>query len=312
MPSGGLATRIGLARRRWAGLSGAARGVTWMLLAGINFSLMVATVKWLGAHLDSFQIAFFRCLFGLVMILPFVLSAGAPALRTRHLAMHVLRALFGISAMCAGFYAVTRLPLADVSAMTFTKGMFMMVLAVLFVGERVRWRRWSATAVGFVGVLIMVRPGAAGFQPAMLVALAHAFFAGVVVTLIRRMPMSERPVTLMFYFGLIATPVVFVPAWFVWTPVDGHDLALLALAAALGVAGQACAIHAHRAGEASIVAPFDYTRLLYATALGFLLFGDLPDLWTLAGAGVIVASSLYIVRRELRLGRRLTGGPMSH
>jgi len=275
-----------------------------MLFAGLGFSLMVATVKWLGDHLHPFQITFFRCLIGLLVILPFALRRGARAVHTQHLRMHLSRGLIGVSAMTAGFYAVTRLPLADVTAVSFTKAMFMIVLAALFVGERVRWRRWTATAVGFVGVLIMVRPGSAGFQPAMLAALMHAFLAGVVVTLIRRMPLSERPVTLLFYFGLVATPASLLPAWYVWTPVGAYDLALMALAAVLGVAGQGCAIRAHRAGEASIVAPFDYSRLVFATALGFLLFGDLPDRWTAAGAAVIVTSSLYIAHRELRLGRR--------
>ncbi len=291
-------------RTRWAALPGATRGVIWMLLSGLGFSLMVATVKWLGDHLHPFQITFFRCLIGLVVILPFVVRSRGRVLRTRHPLMHLSRGLVGFSAMTAGFYAVTRLPLADVTAVSFTKAMFIIVLAVLFVGERVRWRRWTATAVGFVGVLIMVRPGSAGFQPAMLAALAHAFLAGVVVTLIRRLPLSERPTTLLFYFGLVATPASLLPAWVVWTPVSANDLVLLTLAAVLGVAGQGCAIRAHRAGEASLVAPFDYARLVFATGLGFLLFGDLPDRWTLAGAAVIVASSVYIAHRELRLGRR--------
>jgi drug/metabolite transporter (DMT)-like permease len=301
--------RVAVLRRRWQALSGGARGVLWMLLAGLGFSLMSATVKWLGGSLHPFQIVFFRCFFGLLIILPFASRGGGRAMRTGRPGLHLLRALIGIWAMSAGFYAVTRLPLADVTAVSFTKGMFMVVLAVLFVGERVRWRRWTATLVGFMGVLIMVRPGSAGFDPTMLVALLSAFLAAIVVTLIRRMPLSERPVTILFYFGLITTPVALLPAWLVWTTPSPAELALLALAAGLGVAGQGCAIRAHRAGEASIVAPFDYARLLFATGLGFLLFGDLPDAWAAAGAMVIVASSVYIGRRELRLGRTLAAEP---
>jgi drug/metabolite transporter (DMT)-like permease len=304
--------RAALLQRRWAALSGSARGVLWMLLAGLGFSLMSATVKWLGGSLHPFQIAFFRCFFGLVIVLPFALRHGGAALWTGRPVLHLARALVGITAMTCGFYAVTHLPLADVTAVGFTKGMFMVVLAVLFLGERVRWRRWTATAVGFVGMLIMVRPGSAGFDPVMLVALLGASLAAVVVTLIRAMPLSERPVTLLFYFGLITTPVAFLPAWLVWQSPGWQELALLALASGLGVAGQGCAIRAHRAGEASIVAPFDYARLLFATALGFALFGDLPDEWTVVGATVIVASSLYIARRELRLGRTVSDrGPLS-
>ncbi|MFQ5954839.1 MAG: DMT family transporter [Kiloniellales bacterium] len=300
---------VGVMQRRLAALPDATQGVLWMLAAGLSFSLMAATVKWLGAHLHPFQIAFFRCALGLMLVLPLVLRTGLPAVRTRHSRLHVTRGLAGILAMSAGFYALAHLPLADVAAISFTKGMFMVMLAVLFVGERVRWRRWTATAIGFLGVLIMVRPGSAGFQPIMLVALMNAFLAGVVVTLIRRFPPSERPITILFYFGLVTTPVALVPAWLVWTPVGWQDLALLALAAGFGVVGQACAIRAHRAGEASIVAPFDYSRLVFATALGFLLFADLPDRWTVAGAAVIVMSSLFIWYREMRLGLRAPPDP---
>ncbi|MCH7780475.1 MAG: DMT family transporter, partial [Acidobacteria bacterium] len=153
-------------RRRKAG---ATRGVAWMLLAGLGFSLMVATVKWLGDHLHPFQITFFRCLIGLMVILPFVLRSRGRVLRTRHLGMHLSRGLIGVSAMIAGFYAVTRLPLADVTAVSFTKAMFIIVLAVLFVGERVRWRRWTATAVGFAAARwhpgTNIGRGLIGFNP---------------------------------------------------------------------------------------------------------------------------------------------------
>ncbi len=304
--------RVDVLQRRLAALPEAAQGVLWMLLAGLNFSLMAATVKWLGAGLDSFQIAFFRCAFGLALVLPFVLRAGLPAMRTRHARLHVMRALAGILAMSAGFYALTHLPLADVAAVSFTRGMFIILLAVLFLGERVRWRRWTATGVGFLGVLIMLGPGSAGFEPVMLVALMQAFMAGVVVTLIRRLPTSERPITVLFYFGMITTPVSLVPALLVWTPVGWQELGLLALGAGFGVVGQACAIRAHRAGEASIIAPFDYARLVYATLFGFLLFADLPDRWTVLGAAVIVASSLFIWYRETRLGLKATGVPTPH
>ena len=164
----------------------------------------------------------------------------------------------------------------------------------------------------------MLRPGAAGADPAMLVALASALFAAVVVTLIRRMPLSERPVTILFYYGVVSTPIILIPAWSVWTPPTWEHLALMLLASVFGVAGQGFAIRAYRGGEASFVAPFDYARLLFATALGVAIFGHLPDAMTALGAAVIVASSVYIARREMQLGRKhslgktLASGGKSH
>ena len=128
-------------------LPGNARGALWMLGAVTAFAIMDALIKWVGQTLDPFQIAFFRCVFGGLFILPFALRNGPAALRTRRWGGHLARALIGYTAMVLGFYAVTHLPLADATALSFTRPLFMIVLAVLFLGEAVRWRRWSAAGV---------------------------------------------------------------------------------------------------------------------------------------------------------------------
>lgn len=289
---------------RWLALPANVRGALWILAASVLFSVMAAMVKTVGARLDSFQIAFFRCVFGLVVILPFMAKAGPQVFRTRRLPMHVLRALAGVTAMFCGFYSITHLPLADATAISFAKPLFMIVLAVLFLGEVVRWRRWTATVVGFVGVLIMINPGENGLNPAMAAALAGTLCVAVVVVLVKRLSTTEAPLTILFTFGVVSTLVSAVPAAFVWQMPTGIELVLLILIGSLGAAGQSCAIRGFRVGEATAVVPFDYSRLLFAGALGYVLFGDVPTTNTLAGAALIVASTLYIALREARLGRK--------
>jgi drug/metabolite transporter (DMT)-like permease len=155
-------------RARWAGLSGNSRGALWMIASGLGFTAMAVGIKLLGDRLDNFQIAFFP-------ILPFLPQVGLAGLRTRHLHIHGVRGVFGLMAMYCSYYAIAHIPLADYTALSFTKPLFATVLAVLILQEIVRWRRWTATLVGFLGVLVMVRPGAGSFQPAALAALADAF-----------------------------------------------------------------------------------------------------------------------------------------
>lgn len=281
------------------------RGALWVLLAVALLSVMSALVKTVGQRLDTFQIAFFRALFGLAVILPFMLRVGRAGFATRRPLAHVSRGILGVSAMMCGFYAVTHLPLADATAITFTKPLFLVLLATPFLGETVGPRRWAAVAVGFVGALIMVRPGGAGFDGAALVALGGAFLVAVVTVVVKKLSETERPVTILFYFGITSTTVAAIPAAAVWQAPTLAELALLLTIGALGATAQTCTIRAYRVGEASAITPFDYARLVFAGLLGVVFFAEIPDAWTLLGAGIIIASSFYIARRE---GRRRANG----
>lgn len=289
-----------------------------MIAASLGFTVNSAMVKSLAAGhagaagLDVFQISFARALFSFALVLPFLLRAGPGALRTRHPGLHVIRAFAGSAAMVCGFYAVGQLPLADFTALSFTQPLFVTLLAVLLLGEQVRWRRWLATAVGFVGVLIMVRPGAATFDPAALVALASVLGIAVAVTMVKRLPEGESQATMLAYFCLMSLAMTALPAFFYWTPPSLEQWGLLAAVGTLGVASQAMIIRAYRAGEASFVAPFDYLKLILAGLIGFIFFAELPGVWTLVGAAVIVASAFYIARREAAVsGTRKPAPPVS-
>jgi drug/metabolite transporter (DMT)-like permease len=166
----------------------------------------------------------------------------------------------------------------------------------------VRWRRWSATLVGFLGVLIMVRPGAAAFDPAAFFALAMALGIAVAVILLKRFPEGESHVAMLTWFSLAAIALSLGPALYVWRVPTAGEWGLLVAVGLLGLGSQAMFIRAFWVGEASFVAPFDYSKLLLAGLIGFLLFGELPDHWDLAGAAVIIAATVYIARREGQLG----------
>ncbi len=294
--------------RAWERLPGNVQGAAWITASALTFTLMATTIKALGPHMTSFEIAFFRSLFGLCITLPFCLRAGIPGFATRRPALHLGRAAAGVSAMLCGYYGYIHLPLADAVAISFTKTLFMIVLAVLFLGESVHRRRWSATAVGFVGVLIMLRPGGGAPVVATLAALAGAASVSAGIVFVKKLSGTERPATILFYYGVIATLATLPPALLVWTPPDSQQLALLALLALLAVSGQFCAIRGYRVGEATALVPFGYSRLIFAAVIGFLLFAEVPDLWALAGAAVIALSTLYIGLREAIRGKRPASG----
>jgi drug/metabolite transporter (DMT)-like permease len=278
-------------------------GALWMIASGIVFSAQGAIVKLLGMRLDSFEIAFFRCVFGLLVVLPFVFRGGTALFLTGRPGLHVVRALVGVSGMFCGMYALTRLPLADATAISFAKPLFAVVLAATFLGELVGWRRWTATAAGFVGVVVIVRPGTQTFELAHVAALLGAFLIADVIVLVKKLQGSEKNATIMAYFGIVTSIASLGPALLVWQTPTWTELALLAGIGATASSGQWMALKAFRAAEASAVVPYDYLRLVFAIVYGWLFFAEVPDGWTLAGSAILIGATLYIAYREIRLGK---------
>jgi len=285
------------------GLPDNTRGALWIVLGCVMFSCMTAVVKYLGGSFDSFQLAFFRALFGLFAVLPFFLRHGLGVVRTRRLGMQLTRAVGGSLAMLSGFYAITHLPLADAVSISYARALFLIPLAVLFLGEVVRLRRWTATAVGFVGVIIMLRPGG-DIAPATFVAVFGAFLVASITIMIKKLSTTEQPESLLFYFGAVSSLVALGPALMVWRAPGLVELVFLMAIGALGAAGQYFMIRGYRIGEATALLPFDYTRLLFAGAIGYLVFAEVPDIWTITGALIVAAATLYIGVREARLGKK--------
>ena len=291
-------------RARWQSLDQRQQAVAWMLGSALFFSLNMAMIKLLAiGGLNPFQIAFARSFFAFLALLPVLARKGRQVFHTQHPWVHFTRAIAGAGALFLGVHASALLPLADMTALSFTTPLFTVVLAALLLKEQVRWRRWAATLVGFLGVVVMVRPGAASFDPNAFLALGSALLVALASSMVRRFPPGESQTVMLFYFCVtsfvIATPFAFI-AWQEPTPLQWLLLVGVGL---VGVLAHAMFLTAYKAAEASFVAPFDYTKLIFAIVWSLLFFGEAPALWTLAGALLIVASTLYIARREARLGR---------
>lgn len=291
----------------FAALSGNVQGALWLIFGALFFSGMGLCVKLLGERLPSIEIAFFRAMTGLAVVLPLMAQEGIGLWRTQRLGAHFGRALLGTGGMVCGFYAFTNLPLAEATAISFTKPLFMVVLAALVLHETVRARRWTATAVGFLGVLLMMRPGSEAMEAAALVALLGAAFGALVTIFIKQLVATERKSTIMAYLGLTGMILTGLPMLFVWVTPNLYEVSLIVLMGLVGSIAQLCLMQAFKLGEASALAPFDYARLPFAAAFGWFFFGELLDGWAIAGVLVIILSSTYIAWREAqlaRLGRR--------
>jgi drug/metabolite transporter (DMT)-like permease len=282
-------------------LAGNARGCIWMALCGLGFSIMASFVKLAGqAGIATIEITFFRCLFGFLLLTPFILRAGPGALRTQHMPAHVWRSVLGILAMVCSYLGIAKLELATYTALSFSKPLFALVLAVFILKEDVRWRRWAATFVGFLGVLVMMQPGSGTFDAWALLALGEAFSIAILITILKRLPASETPLVMLFYYGIIATALIAPPAIYFWEWPSATGWIYLCIIGVMGALSQYWWILAFKAGDASVVAPFDYLRLLFAGAIGFFAFAEIPDRWTLIGSALIIGSTIYIAQREAR------------
>ena len=292
---------LALPRERFAKLSPNLQGALWLLLSCLGFSVMATFVKFAAREVSPFEITFFRCFFGLLVLLPVIAWHGVGSLRTKHFGMHAWRGILGATAMGCAYFGLSKMPLAAYNALSFSKPLFAVLLAVLVLQEEVRWRRWAATFVGFLGVLVMMRPGTDAFDPNGLFALGDALSIAILITVLKKLPAYERPMAMLFYFGLVSSPIALALAIPHWTWPSAETWLLLAAIGTTGALSQYWWIMAFRAGEASAVAPFDYSRLLFSAVFGLAFFAEVPDAWTLAGAALIVASTIYIARREARL-----------
>ena len=283
----------------WQALTANSRAAVWMLLAVLAFSVNNVSLKSLTRELDPLQIMFVRGVLMTGFLLP--IAWHTRALATKRIGAHLTRSVLGSSGAYLFILALSLAPVADVVALSFSRALFIVVMAVLILGEVVGWRRWTACAVGFIGVLVMVRPGFGELNLGMLAAACDAILSAGVALTLKSLGRTERPQTIVFYFGLLSTLFSMVPAILVWRAPSANAWALLALTGVLATCGQFAITRAWTEGEASIVAPLAYVQLVLSGGLAYLIFRETPDTLGLAGAAVIVASTLYIALREARL-----------
>lgn len=274
------------------------RGAIFIVAGGFFFALQSAGLKEVSQRLDLWQVVFLRSALLTLFILPAALARGGIA--TKRPAAHFGRSVLGLAGFVCMLYAIAHAPLADVTALTFTKQLFMVPLAILLLGEAVGWRRWGAVLVGFLGVLIMVRPGDAAFDLALLAALGNGLLTAWVAIVLKQLSRTERPETIVFYFGFYSALLMAVPAVLNWTWPSSWDWAVLVAAALCGTLGQSMTVRGWAVGDASAMAPMGYVYLVHVALLGFFIFGEIPTVWTFLGSAVIIAATLYIALRESR------------
>ena len=285
------------------------RAAAWMIASCVFFTALTGLIRHLSATLDPLEIVFFRNLFGLIVMLPWLMRLGLGALRTRRLRLYGFRALIGLTAMIAWFTAVSRMNLADAVALSFTAPLFATVVAIFLLAEVVRLRRWAAVIAGFVGAMVILRPGFAAIPPEALLVLLSATMMGLSVCLVKLLARTEPVGPIVFYMVLILTPASLIPALFVWRTPGLDEFAWLL---ALGVAatlGHICMTRAFTMADATAVLPFDFVRLPLIALLGWVAFGQALDVWTGVGAAIIIAASVYIAHREAVHRRTLTTPP---
>ena len=278
----------------------------WMVGSGVFFTGLSGAIRHLGQEMHPFEVAFFRNLFGLVFMLPWLAHAGLAGLRTRKLALYATRCLLGLASMLCWFTALALLPIAQAVALSFTAPLFATVMAAVYLKETVRLRRWTATTLGFIGVLVILwpqldMPGGGSFSTGAILAILSTMLSVVVSLIVKRLSATEPANAIVTYMVLIMTPMSLVPAAFFWTWPPVETWAWLVAMGALGSLGHICYVRAFAMADASAVMPYDYTRLLFAAVLGWLLFGEVPTAYTWAGGAIIVASAIYIARREAQL-----------
>ncbi len=290
------------------------RAALLMLASTVAFGLMAVCIRLASHAAPTLEVAFFRNFFGFLALLPILLwpllreprplAAFVENVRTAQLRRYVVRCGIGFVSMFCGFWAIANLPMAQAISLAYSSPIFITIAAALWLGETVRRRRWLAVTVGFIGVLVIVRPWSHAFTTGTLVAIAAAMLTALVAIQIKQLSRIDRADTIVFWTYVLWVPISLVPALFVWRTPHGIEWLWLALCGMLGTAGQLLWTRALKLDEVSALTPISFVQLPIVTLAGWLLFGEPVDAMTMLGAGIILAATFYIAHREAVLARR--------
>lgn len=269
-----------------------------MCLSTIAFSIMHGLVRFVSEVLPPFQIAFFRNIFGLAFLLPLLMRSRFAILRTKQIGLHALRGVINMAAMLMFFTALAISPIAKVTALGFTAPIFMAILAVLVLGERFRIYRWSAIFLGFVGMLIILRPGLVAIDTGALLVIGSAALWAVAMIIIKIQSRTESSLTIVAYMGIFLGVFSIAPAVWVWQPFGLQTLGFMVLIGLFGSIAQMAISEALKETDSTALMPFDFLKLIWTAMIGVWFFSEIPDIYTWIGATVIFLSGLFIAIRE--------------
>jgi S-adenosylmethionine uptake transporter len=284
---------------RWFFLTGYPQGAFWACMICLVSNLNDVLMKDLGSRLPVIEIIFFRFLFSMFTLLPFMMRQGRESLRMQRPSLHMWRAVIGVAAIGCSCLAVTVLPLTDVTTLFFTQPLFFLPLAVLVLRERVPYQRILATVIGFGGILIIIQPHPDYMNWAMLIPISGALLFAVLDVFAKKMVMKESSLTMLFSFALGTTVVAALPAFWYWVTPNWIELIFLFLLGGGANLIQVCLFQAFSATQASALAPFRYVELLFSTFFGFMLFSEVVKFSTLIGAVFIIFSTLFNTYHEM-------------
>ncbi|MDB5649126.1 MAG: hypothetical protein JWL62_646 [Hyphomicrobiales bacterium] len=276
-------------------MSNNSRGIFYVSMGSLMLVIMASIAKFLGSRLPAFELLFFRSFVGFLFILPLFMRDPMEPFRTKRPGMHLVRGMLGSAGNFCFFWTITHMLLADSMALQFSRPLWTIPLAFFFLGEISNLRRTMVSIIGFAGVWMYARPFTAGFDPNAVVGALGALFATLVVISIKRLSKTEPTRIIMFYYAFWNAIFSLIPAIFVWMMPTWSELSLLIVLGFLGIAGQGMITKGLHYGDATALAPLDYSRIVYAAAIGYVMFGEIPGWWSIAGMLLIVVASIYLV-----------------
>ena len=271
-----------------------------LLAVGSTFfvSFMGACVKLLSDDLHPVIICFYRCLMGLIIITPFIIKNNFQALQTDNMRLQILRALINIISMICWFTAIGMMHLEKATALGFTTPLFTTVLAVIVLGEVIRFHRTAALLLGFIGILIIIRPGYMPFEFGTILMLIASFSFSFVLIFVKKLSATDSSLTIIFYHLLYMTPAFFILSLFYWQSINFNQLVIFSLMGSSGLLSHWCLAQAFKMSDTTFVMPLQFTKLIWASLIGLFIFAEQPDIWTWVGGIIIFISVVYITYRE--------------
>jgi drug/metabolite transporter (DMT)-like permease len=279
------------------------KGGVLMVLACAGFAGMNVVIRILSYDLPAFEIVFFRNLMSFVFMVPWLCRVGVSAMKTDRHGLYFGRSMIGFASMLLWFSALTMMPLAEATALSFTAPLFATLAAIVILHEVVRLRRWSATIVGFIGAMIVLRPGVSAIDLPALLVLASSATSGINAIIVKQLTRTQSANMIVTYMTLYILPVSFVVALFVWVWPPLHTLPYIVLLGILATFAHLCSTRAFGLVDTSVAMAFDFARLPFVALFAWFTFNEVPDIWTWVGAAVIVSASVYIAHREAQIAR---------
>ena len=284
--------------QRWQALPGNVRGSLIILIASLTSVVMSSLIKHVGQTIPVIEILFVRQILVMIIISPVIFRNLGTVFKSSIYGLHFLRASLSVIAMYTGFTAVVNMPLAEVTAITFARILFTTILAIIFLKEIIGMRRWISIIIGFVGVLVIIHPDPDNINIYALMAIVSALFVSGIQIVLRKLSQVDKPSTILAFHSVFIALAMAVPTYYQWVMLNLDEMIYILMIGILMSLMQWLFIQAFKAGEAAAIAPMEYVRLLYAGVIGIIFFAEIPTVWTLSGAAIIVASTLYTMHRN--------------